>query len=440
MTATVNLPFFHTGQVKAYQNRTRYQALRCGRRWGKTDYFKILAGDCVAKGRNVGIFVPNYKIQTEVYAELEDSLSAIKKSASKGEWVQRFTTGGRIDFWSLENERAGRSRKYHLALIDEAAFTKNNTMMGTWEKAIAPTLLDFEGEAVVASTPNGIDEENFFYQVCMKPEMGFREYHAPTYENPFMPMPLPRETKEQWLLRRRKEFEKLKRTNHPLVYQQEYLAEFVDWSGVAFFEKDKMLVDGLPVKIPQHVDFVFATLDTAVKDGQEHDGTAVVYWGRSKHVGHPLVILDWDIIQIQGALLETWLPTVFQTLDALASQTKARFGSVGVWIEDKMSGSVLLQQAANRGWAAQPIDSKLTGVGKDGRAISVSGYVYQGLVKFSELAWNKTKMFKGFEKNHLASQVLTFTIGDKNAATRADDLLDAFCYGVAIALGNNEGF
>jgi hypothetical protein len=37
---------------------------------------------------------------------------------------------------------------------------------------------------------------------------------------------------------------------------------------------------------------------------------------------------------------------------------------------------ILLQQALRRGMPAQPIDSKLTAVGKDERAMSVSGYVH----------------------------------------------------------------
>jgi hypothetical protein len=36
-------------------------------------------------------------------------------------------------------------------------------------------------------------------------------------------------------------------------------------------------------------------------------------------------------------------------------------------------------------------------------------------------------------------QIEGFRVGDKNG-DREDDLLDTFCYGVAIALGNSEGF
>jgi hypothetical protein len=436
---TIQLPTLHPGQVQAYKLKGRFKGIRCGRRWGKTDFGKVIAGDGAAKGQNIGWFTPDYKIQSEAYSEILEVLSPIKKAASKIDGVIRTTTGGRIDFWTLENERAGRSRKYHKVIIDEAAFTKPNMMM-IWETAIKPSLLDFEGSAYALSTPNGDSSDNFFHEICTDPKHGFVEFHAPTRQNPHVPLRRAGESLVDWNVRREAEFEAIKAANHPLVYRQEYLAEFVDWSGVAFFTLDKMLHEDKAVIWPEHIDCVFATIDSATKAGQEHDGTAVVYWGLSKHVGHPLVVLDWDIVQIEGALLETWLPTVFQQLEFMAGITKARSGSIGAFIEDKSSGTILIQQAMRRGWPAQAIDSKLTSLGKDERAISVSGYVYRGMVKFSQRAYDKVTTFKGQSRNHCISQILGFRIGDKDAAKRADDLLDAFVYGVAIALGNSEGY
>ena len=80
----------------------------------------------------------------------------------------------------------------------------------------------------------------------------------------------------------------------------------------------------------------------------------------------------------------------------------------------------------------------LTSVGKDERAISVSGYVYRNRVKIARLAYDKVTTYKGTSRNHLLGQVVGFRVGDKDAS-REDDLLDGFTYGVAIALGNEEG-
>lgn len=431
----VRLPTFHPGQVAAFKTvdqntgkRARFLALRCGRRWGKTDFGKVLACDASTKGRKVGWFAPDYKIQTEAYHDIVDTLLPVIGTKNRMDGRISTVTGGRIDFWTLENERAGRSRNYDLVLIDEGAFTKPNAI-DIWEKSIKPTLLDRapKTRCVVMSNSNGTDPDNFFWRICNDAAYGFVEYHAPSRQNPYLPA---------------SELDDLKAKSHPLVFAQEYEAEFVDWSGVAFFEEDKLLVDGQPVEYPKICDAVFATIDSASKTGTANDGTAVTFWALAKNTGQkfPLTVLDWDILQIEGALLETWLPTVFQRLEALARECRARSGTLGAFVEDKNSGTILIQQAARRGWPAHAIDSKLTAMGKDERGLSVSGYVYQGLVKFSRHAYDKVVDYKRVSRNHLRSQVLSFRIGDKDAATRADDLLDTFTYGVAIALGDRGGF
>lgn len=438
-TTTLKLPTMHLGQARAFWKLkgSRFKALRCGRRWGKTDFAKIWIGDGLARGYECGWFAPHHKTWSEAFTEMAAAFSPILTNASKGNAVMRASTGGRMDFWTLENPMAGRSRRYHRVVIDEAAFTNNATMMDTWEKSIKPTLLDFSGEALVCSNSAGKNPDNFLYQICTDDKYGFTEHHAPTKDNPILPHRMQHESLVAWQARREQELQNLIDQNDPLVYAQEYGAEFVDWAGVAFFSEDKFLVEGQPW---QH-DFcatVFAVIDTAVKDGSEHDGTAVTYYSYNPHAAYKLVVIDWDIVQIEGALLETWLPVVFQNLEALAIQYKAQYGSTGAHIEDKASGSILLQQAARRGWRALPIESTLTAAGKDERCISISGYHYRGMIKMSPHAFTKVATFKRQSRNHFLDQVTSFRIGDKNNK-RADDLLDTYTYGVSIALGNEQG-
>jgi hypothetical protein len=421
----VELPTFHVDQIKAWSLPGRFKAIRCGRRWGKDVLGEIVACNDVAHGKLVGWFAPDHKTNIEVFGEINNILAPVCRSSSRTAGIIRSTTGGRLDFWTLDNERAGRSRKYHRIIINEAAFTQPN-MMDIWDKSIKPTLLDYGGSALVLSNTNGIDADNFFWRICNQPEHGFVQYHAPSHNNPYLPAA---------------EIAKLEKENPPLVFAQEYLAEFVDWSGVAFFALDKLLDNGAPVEFPPLCECVFAVIDTATKTGREHDGTAVIYCAvtGADLASRKLVILDWDIIQIEGSLLEVWMPTVFETLEALTKAVRCLMGSVGAFIEDKNSGMVLLQQAARRGWPAHAIDSKLTGVGKDERAISVSGYVYRNLVKLSRRAYDKVTTYKGTTRNQLVSQIVSFRVGDKDS-TRQDDGLDTFCYAIAIALGNQEGF
>jgi hypothetical protein len=313
-------------------------------------------------------------------------------------------------------------------------------MMAIWEKSVKPTLYDHGGQVLVCSNAAGNDIDNFFYNICTDANHGFHEYHATTLDNPLLPKRLRGEGEEEWLQRRAQYQADLIRDNDPLVYAQEYLAEFVDWSGAAFFSREKLLVESRPVSYPSICDGVFAVIDTASKTGTDNDATAVIFFAMSKHSGHaPLLVLDWDVVQIEGAILEIWLPEIFSRLEELARLCRACKGSLGAFIEDKNSGTILLQQAHRRGMPAHPIESKLTSMGKDERAISISGYVHRGLVKYTGHAFDKTTVYKRHTRNHLLDQIENFRVGDKDS-NREDDLLDTFCYGVAIALGNNEGF
>lgn len=217
----------------------------------------------------------------------------------------------------------------------------------------------------------------------------------------------------------------------PYVFAGQYMQTPTPEGG-SFFTEDSFLVDRQPIETPKPVDCVFATIDTAVKTGKSHDGVGVVFWGRSRYIGHPLTILDWNLKQIEGAFLENWLPTVFERLEQLSKATKARLGSAGVWIEDKASGMVLLQQAAYKGLRVHAIDSKLTAMGKSERVINCSGRVHAGQVKFTRPAYERVSAYKGVTKNHLLGQILRFHPSVKDQGE--DDLLDAFAYGVAVAL------
>ena len=106
-------------------------------------------------------------------------------------------------------------------------------MMEIWEKAIKPTLFDYGGEVLICSNSAGKNPDNFFYNICTDPSYGFREFHATTMDNPTLPKPDADESKAIWWQRREQFIAELIRDNDPLVYQQEYLAEFVDWAGVA---------------------------------------------------------------------------------------------------------------------------------------------------------------------------------------------------------------
>jgi hypothetical protein len=443
----ITLPRLHEGQWQAFWalQPHRFKALRCGRRFGKTEFAKAWIGQGLVQGEVCAWFAPQHMTSHEVHRDLTKMFEPFLESSSRTPPVIRLPNGGRLDFWSLENSIVARGRGYQRVVIDEAAFAKDgdnrseDSMMALWEKGIKPTLFDYGGEALVCSNSAGRNPDNFFYNICTDPQYGFHEFHATTLDNPLLPKRGGNESVEGWLARRARFHDDLRKDNDPLVYAQEYLAEFVDWSGVAFFSREKLLVDSQPLPLPARCDVVFAVIDTASKTGTDHDATAVTFFAYDTLGKISLSILDWDVVQIEGAMLETWLPQVFTRLEELARLCRARRGSIGAFIEDKNSGTILLQQALRRQMPARPIDSKLTAMGKDERAISVSGYVHRGLVKYTDRAFEKTVIYKRRSRNHLLDQVESFRIGDRGS-DREDDLLDTFCYGIALALGNGEGF
>ena len=377
----------HAGQKRAFAALAnhRFKALRCGRRFGKTALAMSWAAKGLLQGEEVGWFAPEIKHLIEVFVELKQTLAPLVAASPKNPLMIRLSNGGRIDFFPLSNAIAARGRRYHRLVIDEAAFAKDgdnrsdDSMMAIWEKAIKPTLVDYDGRALVCSNSAGKDPDNFFYAICTEPKYGFVEFHARTMDNPLLPKLLHDENEADWAARRAQFLDNLIKDNDPLVHAQEYCAEFVDWAGAAFFSREKLLLDERPALYPTHSECVFAVIDTASKTGSDHDATAVTYFGLDRHGGRaPLTILDWDIAQIEGALLDAWLPAIFKRLEDLARTCGARRGSLGAWIEDKSSGTILLQQALRRGLPVQAIESKLTAMGKDERAISVSGYVHRG--------------------------------------------------------------
>jgi hypothetical protein len=76
-TDLVKLPTAHPGQQEAYNSLTRYSILRCGRRWGKTEFLGTVGCLDVVAGKLVGYFAPDYKRFSAFYKWCEWRLKPI---------------------------------------------------------------------------------------------------------------------------------------------------------------------------------------------------------------------------------------------------------------------------------------------------------------------------------------------------------------------------
>lgn len=179
---TVKLNLEHENQEKVMSESKRFNVLCCGRRWGKSALAVNLLAESAIDGHPVGYFTPTYKLLDGTYTECLAALEPIIKRKNDHQFIE-LITGGRIEFWSLENELAGRSRKYKRAIIDEAAFVKE--LMKRWTEGIRPTLSDLRGDAWFLSTPRG---KNDFFKLHTKANDDERwaAWQMPTSSNPYI--------------------------------------------------------------------------------------------------------------------------------------------------------------------------------------------------------------------------------------------------------------
>ena len=161
-------------------------------------------------------FSPIYRDMLEVWRDAVLLLKPITSRVSASDRRIELITGGVVEFWSLENEDAGRGRKYKRVIIDEAA--KAPYLQAAWEQAIRPTLTDYKGDAFFLSTPKG---RNYFWRLYQRALDGgeWQAWHYPTVANPFID-PL--------------EVAAAKHDLPEAIYRQEYLAEFLENEGSVF--------------------------------------------------------------------------------------------------------------------------------------------------------------------------------------------------------------
>jgi hypothetical protein len=215
---TISLPRPHPAQATILREARRFNVVACGRRFGKTQLGIHRLTQPALAGYPVAWFAPTFKYLAEAWRDFNRVLQPVIKSKNETERRIELVTGGVLDFWSLEDPDAGRSRKYKRIAIDEAA--KVRYLERAWNEAIRATLTDLKGDADFYSTPKGRD---FFWRA-----FGYGEdrektdwacWRFPTSANPFIDAGEVAAARVQLPER---------------VFRQEYLADFLEESGGVF--------------------------------------------------------------------------------------------------------------------------------------------------------------------------------------------------------------
>jgi len=170
-------------------------------------------------GYPCGWFAPTYKYSAPVFDALKTRLAPMIASKDESRKLINLHGGGSIEVWTLDNDDAGRSRKYKRIVVDEAAIV--GKLESIWTESLRPTLADYVGDAWFLSTPKGIAQ--YFHALYQRgrdqTRADWASWQMPTSTNPYISPT---------------EIEAAREDITDLAFQQEYLAQFVTWEGAVF--------------------------------------------------------------------------------------------------------------------------------------------------------------------------------------------------------------
>jgi hypothetical protein len=219
-TVKIALPRLRPDQSEILLDPAKIKVLAAGRRWGKTVLGAVAAVIEGMAGNAVAWIVPSYKLGRPLWRQVE---AAVRPMAHWGVTINRaertveFPTGGRLGIYSGDSDDCGiRGEAFHGVIIDEAAMMPEIA----WTDAIQPTLADHDGWAILISTPKG---HNWFHREYLRGRSDgevWKSWNAPTSANPSPQI--------------RKAAEQARERMPDRTYRQEWLAQFVEASGIVF--------------------------------------------------------------------------------------------------------------------------------------------------------------------------------------------------------------
>lgn len=257
-------------QAESIASPARYKLRRRGRRGAKTReaLFCAVMGHGpqvngvplwkgILQGAKIVWVAPDYPQARAIWREeilpRFEGVAGITIRKSQGDWVVEVRNGGSLTIVSAENIDSQRGRKYHGAIIDEAAHLD---LEYVWTMVIRHTLIDYRGWAIFPSTPNFGKDGNekrphgpsYFNILCEReqkpredPEWLGPEWdqiHSTTHDNPKIP---------------REELEALEKEykDRRYAYQQEVLALLLSGVEGVFFTEFRKTIHCPPmVTIP----------------------------------------------------------------------------------------------------------------------------------------------------------------------------------------------
>ena len=203
----------------------KYYILNIGRQFGKTmlGINQMLYWAINHKGCNIAWVTPIYKQSKKVFDEMEK----VTKSSGLFEYNRSDLTisgfNSQIQFFSGERPDNIRGNTFDYLIVDETAFTRPEL----WSEVLSATVLVKGKKVIFISTPKG---KNHFYQLSLQPNYDnrYKYFHYSSYDNPMIDA---------------EDLEERKRSLPKHIFEQEYLAKFIDNASGLFKNVDLCVID-----------------------------------------------------------------------------------------------------------------------------------------------------------------------------------------------------
>lgn len=192
----------HHTQQQVLDCKSRFIVLLCGRRWGKSLISQTISILHLLSNKQVAYITPTYHLASVFFDEMVNKLGPIAKTNRSELTIELL--GGKLRFFTGEKLDLLRGHKFHMVIVDEAAYIKN--LKEGWERVIRATLTDYVGRAMFVSTPRGFD---YFYSLSQLENETWSTFKFTTYDNPYIP---------------KEEIDEAKMMLPLPVFEQEYLA------------------------------------------------------------------------------------------------------------------------------------------------------------------------------------------------------------------------
>lgn len=242
----------HESQQQVLDCNSRFIVLLCGRRWGKSLISQTISILHLLANKQVAYITPTYHLASVFFDEMVNKLGAIAKTNRSELTIELL--GGKLRFFTGEKLDLLRGHKFHMVIVDEAAYIKN--LKEGWERVIRATLTDYVGRAMFVSTPRGFD---YFYSLSQIQNDTWTTFKFTTYDNPYIP---------------KDEIDEAKMMLPLPVFEQEYLANPMQNADNPFGSDNiRNNISPLSTKPPKYYGIDLAkSYDYSVIIGLDEDG------------------------------------------------------------------------------------------------------------------------------------------------------------------------